>query len=260
MKQKHKLTIRHNCGFFSDLLTTVAGIMYCHDNNLDFHVDWRNSHYNFNNECNLFDKYFYQNSKNDSDCVFEHHTRTPYGYYFHAMHNFNNREIVDFLRPASYLIKEYDLLNNENFNNVNFEIFNNKKILGVHRRGTDHFNHGILLSDEYVLNEINEEFKKNSYDKIFLITDDINSFNFFEREIGNDLITTNSIKTNSRLGVHRQGGIDGHKLATDIITDSYLLSKTSFKLITRSNVSTFSLLCNLNEHNFKYIDNHITYR
>jgi hypothetical protein len=44
-------------------------------------------------------------------------------------------------------------------------------VLGVHKRGTDHHDHGELLKNEFYIENINNELKNNSYDKIFLIDD-----------------------------------------------------------------------------------------
>jgi predicted amino acid racemase len=115
-----------------------------------------------------------------------------------------------------------------------------------------------LLSDETILSNINEEFKTNSYDKVFLMTDDNNSLNFFKQELGNTLIHTNSTRGDSQVGLHFSNLPNKTKLAEEVITDSVLLSLTDFKLVTRSNVSTFSLIYNLNE-NFRYMDKHIHY-
>jgi hypothetical protein len=48
-------------------------------------------------------------------------------------------------------------------------------------------------------------------------------------------------------------------LAAQVVADAMLLSFTDKKLITKSNVSTFSALCNLKPDNFIYIDKGINY-
>jgi hypothetical protein len=90
------------------------------------------------------------------------------------------------------------------------------------------------------------------------MTDDRNSLNFFKRELGDTLITTDFTKGETNVGLHFANLPNKSKLAEEVIIDSVLLSLTDFKLVTRSNVSTFSLLFNLNE-NFRYMDKHIRY-
>lgn len=258
MKENHKILLHRNCGFFSDFLTGLAGIMYCVDNNHNFYVEWSNNYYNHMNSGNLFDKYFNQDLTGSESFNHVYHEITPYGYYF-PFNNKTNQELFDMFKHPSDILKEYNILNNEHFNSIDTSIIDNHNVLGLHKRGTDHSGHGPIMSDIDVLSLLNDEFKKNSYDKIFLITDDLKSFDFYKKELGDTLITTNSVKIDSQLGIHTSYASDGHTMATDVIRDSYLLSKTKFKLITKSNVSSFSLLCNLDVDNWRYIDDHVFY-
>lgn len=259
MKKLHKIVIRRNSGFFSDFLTSLAGIKYCYDNNFNFYVDWKNDSYPIGNEQNLFDLFFYQ-EKTDLIPDVVHDVLTPYGYQFTEVANVTDEgDLYKFYKPFSDLLENLNILKTPFFESINKNCFENKKILGVHKRGTDHYLHGELLPDEYYMDKINEEFKTNSYDKIFLITDDLNSFNFFKRELGNMMITTNSFRDDGNVGVHRRWDIDRSNIAKEVVLDSYLLSLTDKKIITKSNVSTFSVLCNLKQDNFVYIDKHKIY-
>jgi hypothetical protein len=255
----NKLIINRNCGFFSDFLTTLAGIMYFKDNNQKFYVEWYNHMYcDFPNE-NLYDKYFNQPYELETiSSIFT--DTTPYGYYFpEAIRSgLDDLTILNNLKSPSQTLIDLNLTNTEIFNRIDKNYFKGLKTLGVQRRGTDHSIHGVLLSDETILSNINEEFKTNSYDKVFLMTDDNNSLNFFKQELGNTLIHTNSTRGDSQVGLHFSNLPNKTKLAEEVITDSVLLSLTDFKLVTRSNVSTFSLIYNLNE-NFRYMDKHIHY-
>ena len=51
-----------------------------------------------------------------------------------------------------------------------------------------------------------------------------------------------------------------HKLAEEALLDSYILSMTEKKLISKSNLSFFSILCNLKMDNFEFIDNNTYYK
>jgi hypothetical protein len=69
------------------------------------------------------------------------------------------------------------------------------------------------------------------------------------------------MKSDSEIGVHLlKNNYNKHKLAAEAILDSYILSLTEKKLITKSNVSAFSILCNLKKDNFEFIDNHIHHK
>jgi hypothetical protein len=228
----------------------------------DFHIDWRTSLYSSNNE-NIYDKYFYQH--NDENCNYNNVITNLTGYNAifanHVLHeDVSEIEIYRSLSYGNFLMYNYGLLEGEFFKNFDRNYFGDQKILGIHRRGTDHGHHGQLMSDITYLNEINREFKTNNYDKIFLITDQLSSFEFFKKELGNSLITTDSTMSDSSCGVHYRHDVSPEKIAYDALRDSYLLSLTDYKLVTRSNLSTFALLCNLQKDNFRLIDKHIFYR
>jgi hypothetical protein len=255
----NNLYVNRNCGFFSDFLTILAGIMYFHDTNEKFHINWVNSLYSDDINENLYSKFFNQVYEIDS-IQNEYLNVTPYGYYFPEAigSGLNESKIYENLKKPSHILKHLNITNNQVFNEINTDYFNGLKVLGVQRRGTDHGVHGEILSDVFFLNEINEEFRKNSYDKVFVITDDINSLNFLKNELGDSLLYNDITRNNTKSGLHFLNLPNKSKLPYEVILDSVLLSLTDYKLITRSNVSTFSLLYNLNE-NFKYLDSHIRY-
>ncbi len=260
MKKNHKITIRRNCGFFSDFLTSLAGIMYCNDNNHNAYVDWKSDLYLTESNDNLFDTYFKNQIDSNSDFSVDHLNVTPYGFYYPEIVRKNTeKDIYDFLLPSNKLIKDLDILNSDFINGIQKELFSNKKVLGVHKRGTDHYLHGINKTNHEVMGFINNEFKNNNYDNVFLITDDLNSFEFFKSELGDSLIYTESTKVNGHNGVHTTNNVNRYKIAEEVITDAILLSLTDFKLLTKSNVSTFSNICNLEKDTFTYMDKFVNY-
>lgn len=256
----NKLIINRNCGFFSDFLTAIAGAMYFKDNNQKFMIEWISQLYSNSPNENLYDKFFNQ-PYNLKDIQSTTLNVTPYGYYFPEAigSGLNDNEIYNNLKKPSILLSDLNLTDTIFFKKITKNYFNGNKVLGVQKRGTDHLVHGIVLSDEIILSNINEKFKTENYDKIFLMTDDNNSLNFFKKELGDKLIYTDSTRNNSSIGVHFSNFTDKLKLAEEVIIDSVLLSFSDYKLITRSNVSTFSLIYNLDE-NFTYMDKHIRYQ
>ena len=260
MKPFHRIMIRRNCGFFSDFLTSLAGIKYCYDNNIDFHVDWKCSLYPTINDTNLFDEFFFQ-EKIEREPDFIYDNLTPYGYQFTDVWNESCHEkLYQFYKPFADLLTNLNILNTPFINSIPKNIFEGIRVLGFHKRGTDHAAHGAILSDEAVLQKIKEELNTNPYDKILMITDDLNSLNFFQKQFGNVLITTDCMKCGDHTGVHLlQDNPYRHLLAAQVVADAMLLSFTDKKLITKSNVSTFSALCNLKPDNFIYIDKGINY-
>jgi hypothetical protein len=256
-----KIIIRRpRCGFFSDFLTAIAGIMYCNDNNSVAYIDWQSDMYLGDKE-NLFDSYFKNCINDDVEFDKEYFEITPYGYYFIDAANLRTEsDIYRFhLKPSIYM-DELNILDNEFIKNINIkDKFNvDGKILGVHKRGSDIYRHGVILSDKEVLSYINEEFRNTSYDKIFLSTDDENSLNFFKNELGDSLIHTDSLRVSGDIGVHFSG-FDKKEVASNIVTDAILLSQCDFKLLTKSNVSTFANIATLDLYNFRYTDLEVVY-
>jgi hypothetical protein len=259
MNNKATIRIRRNLGFFSDFITCLTAIKYCYDNNIDFHVDWKNDLYPTLNEKNLYDEFFYQKNNSDASNLFFDNL-TPYGYLFNSVMNIHSEKMLyDFYKPFSDLIVELNMLNTEFFKKIP-NYFENKKILGVHKRGTDHGIHGHILSDIEFSMKIENELSQNHYDNIFFITDDNDSLLFFKKRYGKFLIHTDAIKSAGHIGVHVIRNEENmHKLARQAVMDAYILSMTDKKIVTKSNVSTFSILCNLKKDNFIYIDKNINY-
>lgn len=60
------------------------------------------------------------------------------------------------------------------------------------------------------------------------------------------------------IGVHFSG-FDKKEVASNIVTDAILLSQCDFKLLTKSNVSTFANIATLDLYNFRYTDLEVVY-
>jgi hypothetical protein len=259
---KSKILINRNQGFFSDFLTSLVGIMYCYDNNKDFYVDWKSHYYSSNPEKNLFNEFFYQKSTDEDLCDEVYNNVSPYGFYFPDHVKFTkDNEFYEFYKAPSKVLHELNILNSPFIGSIDKTVFSNYKVLGIHKRGTDHGDHGSLLSIQYYKQKIDEHLKNFNYDKIFLITDEVETINYFKEVYGSMLLTTNSFRSSNRTAIHTQFHTDmppREKLGYDVLFDAIMLSLCDFKLVTRSNVSTFSLLCNLN-NDFEYIDKFIKY-
>ncbi len=261
MKNIHISHINSGRGLFSEFFTILSGIEYCINTGNNFYITWINELYSNSSE-NIFNKYFYQ--KTDKTEYFDENYKftTPYGQKFSVEiknSRQNKLELHNVLENYSKVIRTSGLLDSDFIRSIETNYFQDTKVLGVHKRGTDHSFHGEILSDEYFFEKIEIELNENQYEKIFLITDDLDSYKNFIEKYGSKLITTDSIKSCDNLGVHFSKQDDREKLAQDVIIDSILLSQTNKKIVTQSNVSYFSILYNLNYDNYEFIDNHIKY-
>ena len=129
----------------------------------------------------------------------------------------------------------------------------NKKVLGIHVRGTDHYTDGLLLDSNYYMSKVDEELALNNYDKILLCTDEAKKVEDFKNAYGDKLIYHNdSIRTNEKSGIHYGVGLQNpYKMGEDVIIESLLLSKCNFLLRGVSNVTNAAMIFN------PYIDNRI---
>ncbi len=243
----------HNryAGFFSDLVHGILpSIIYLLDNKTEnFHVDWRSYFYSAT-EFNLFDYFF------DCNKIFNTYDKTldmgncPYGIYF----EFNNKH--EKLLRGSEAIKEIKLLESQFIKNLKLPFSEKENVLGIQHRKTDHSDVVRILSNKEIIKIVENEFVKNSYDKIFLITDDESSLNDFKNFFQEKLTYNECFRSNSTTAIHFHQNLEFNriKLAEQVLNDAFCLSKTNFKMICNSNVSTFSLLANYNKNNYTYLD------
>jgi hypothetical protein len=241
------------CGFFSDVLHIMVAISYYDANNIDWCIYWNSKMYQDDNDSsNLFDRYFFQ--KNDYKSFIPDEIVT--------------NDIIEYNRPVKHPSYQYmiqysdclinnDLLNTDFFKKLDTFFDKDKKILGIHRRVTDKLYEypSHITNMENYEGVIMDYYNSGDYDNIFMITDDINSEKYFKQKYGELFITTNSIKGDNNSAVHvRMNYQNKLQLGDDVLRDSYLLSKTNFKILTDSNVAAFALACNLKPNSWIFID------
>lgn len=151
------------------------------------------------------------------------------------------------------------------------DYFNNKQILGVHKRGTDQFGPNghargqrHLLDDNYYIKVIDEMLNKQKFDNIFLSTDEQQTVNVLKKRYGSMLIKQDTFlcPPNSIEGIHNihknSSEANRNQIAQEVLKDIFLLSKCNFCLNVKSNVSLASIFMRT-DYNYKFIDNHIDY-
>jgi hypothetical protein len=252
MGQNYKI-ISHNTkrGFFSDLIHGILpSVIYLQDNNITtYNIDWVNNLYQSNN-FNLFDYFFNINQNFNEYHHFLNNSTCPYGIYF-GLNNTHEQ-----LKRGSDAIKEIKLLESPFFKKILIPFDTNLKVLGVQQRKTDHGDITTIINDDILIEMVEKFYVDNGFDKIFLITDSQLTLNKFIDKF-QDKITYNECFRSlgsQAIHFHNDYDFDKIKLAEQVLIDSYCLSLTDYKLICNSNVSTFSLLSNYDENNYKYID------
>jgi len=121
-------------------------------------------------------------------------------------------------------------------------------ILGVHIRKTDKYNEdpeSYPIEDQDVLNVVNKTLSEGTYDKIYLATDDQDTYNLFLKEYGDLLIPTTRIRGAGHNSVHHHmKNQSGYIKGLDAILDMEALSRTKFLVRCTSNLSATSMVLN----------------
>lgn len=135
-----------------------------------------------------------------------------------------------------------------------------KKILGIHIRGTDMYTEGKQhpKPNERIkdLEYIKKVIKNHDIEEIFLCTDSESSIKKLQGEFGDKLITTNAIRQtgNSCIGLHKDKSLNRgrtlheYNLGIEVISDMYLLSRCNVLLCGPSNVAFFAMIYNNNKY------------
>ena len=213
-------------------------------------------------------------------------TNNAWEYYFEQISNFslkdvyNSKNIIltnrNFYRSSGFLdsinedkelkniFQKYILIKKNKLKVIHYlrkKLFEKKKILGVHFRGTGYKigrqPHPATIKQ--MVNRINKILSKENYDKIFLVTEDLNNFKAIIAEFKDKVIyLNNSVRENNsntafdtypRLN-HR------YKLGRDILIEACLLSYCDGYLDIRNNVREAAIAFNLNPNQKRYfIDN-----
>lgn len=139
-------------------------------------------------------------------------------------------------------------------------LFKKNKILGVHFRGTS-YKYGrnpYPATINQMKNKIYEIMKTDSYDKIFLVTEDIKHFDALKKEFKDKLIyLKNSYRSTGKIAFTKYPRLNHrYKLGRDLLIETCLLSKCDGYLDTKGNIRGAVLNMNFNQKQKRYlIDN-----
>ena len=141
--------------------------------------------------------------------------------------------------------------------------YSGKKILGLHRRGRDHFTtgHGSgqnhLLSNEYLKTIIDQYI--DDYDYLYVNSDEYVYYNYLKEIYKSKIIFFNDKEEygNEYNGLHHLP-VNYTKLLKELVVEILILSKCDKLLLMMSGISHMSLLFS-KTHDYILYDNHVTY-
>jgi hypothetical protein len=236
-------------GFFANFLDVIRRISQCEESNKNWHIYWGNEslYFDQNYGNNVWD-YFFENTKlNDKSNIKE----------IYDVPDLIFKENLNFRESINYYINKYikikDSILNE-IQNINSLVEQNDT-LGIHIRRTDknlYFQHGepfnaIPMNNDVYIKYTYDLLEKENYNKIFLATDDEDTYKIFKKEFSNKLILKDSFRSSDSISIHQNHfNISGYKKGLDVLTDCVLLSKCKFLLRSTSNVGSTAQFFNLN--------------
>lgn len=135
-------------------------------------------------------------------------------------------------------IKKIYLKNVNQFENKHFK---NNKVLGVHFRGTSMKtipNHPLPPSIQQMLYVVDKALIKYKFNKIFLVTDQLDYLKLFINKYGKKVCYRNSFRSNKSKIFHlNQRKFHRYKMGVDALEDTLLMSKLNYLICSRSNMS-----------------------
>jgi len=229
-------------GLFSFVIqfVSVHRAYFLDENDYKISFDLRGSSYS---TCagNHWDLFFEQETFDQGQRTVWAKGGNTYGYSF-DFNNLKEKEI------AKSIIQRYLILKPEIQNLIDdfsMKHFTGKKILGIHKRGTDIGMHHQPASLDSFFELVDQ--KIGSYDSIFLSTDEKYVVDRFKDRYPNVLnVSYDTLSSQSNLPNFKttEGKLQGYQVGVDAILDAFLLAKTDFLIKGNSNLSNFSLLAN----------------
>jgi hypothetical protein len=233
-------------GLFSNVIFVLNHILIAKKHNFITFVDMEN----------------FPTIYNENDKI--HNTKNSWEYYFENLSKYQLKDIYksnkiiitndEFYRSMTHKINTKDFKKIKKFikvkkRHIDFsnKFFNNnlknKKVLGVHYRGTSYkssANHPFPPTKEQVINKVDELIKKKKFNAIFLCTEEKRYLELFKKRYKNILYYIDSFRSNSDNAFqvyprknHR------YRLGKEILIDTLILSKCNTFLHTDTNVSLF---------------------
>ena len=251
---------QENCGMCGYIWQTIRAIY--HNPNRKYYIDFGNSIYKSKTNDNIWDYFFCQphtNTKPNRENIDK-----EVGIIFDAESEFvwadikpNTTEEIQKRRVVfSEIINKYCVLQPQLKSKVDSFVeknFKNKKVLGVHFRGTDHPHKKHMAEYLQIIKE-----KLVNYDVLFVCSDEYERFRLAEVTFSNKVVSYDSLRSNAdRTPLHshpndmrytRNDSFEyQYKIAEDVIIESFLMANVDFLVCCAgSNVNFLSRAINPN--------------
>lgn len=259
-------------GFGSNFFRIITAINYCIEKNFIAYIDIVNTSYCSENE-NCWDLVFKQpfGLHKDDPPIDKQYSGWDLGEYMFSYHGdtrnkFIDKNFISFQRKiVQNYIKPHDYLLDQVLNFL--KPYKNKKILGLHRRGRDHFSSNghasgqkDKITNDYLIKIIDKYI--DNYDYLYLISDENSVYEFLSEHYGKKLIFFDDKKIfeDNETGLHFLNLNNNLKkqVLKHLIMEVLILAECDKLLLMNSNVSHMSLLFS-KTYDFEFYDNHVNY-
>lgn len=257
-------------GYGSNFFAVLTNINHCLNKGLQPYISIKNP--NYNGDVNLWDVVFEQpfgitgeEAKSLKkygwgelgDTLFSYHGDTRLKFQDEKFISAQRKVVKEYIRPLQYLQERVSEF---------LKPYEGKKILGIHRRGRDHFTtghargQGHKLPNSYVKDVIDEHIE--NYDYLFVTSDEKEVYQNLKEVYPDKIIffdTKESFGDNNLglqcLNLSKDEKID---MIHNLMTEVFIMSKCDAILLMNSNVSHMSLLFSETE-DYAFYDMHIDY-
>ena len=138
-----------------------------------------------------------------------------------------------------------------------FKKFKNKKILGIHFRGTSYkrsAGHPLPATKKQMFELTNKFLDENDIDYIFLVTEEKSYLDFFKKKYGNKLIYLKSSYRSNKNDAFKiyPRNLHRYKLGREAVLETLLLSSCKYFIYLCSNISSASIGFNIEKNQKRY--------
>ncbi len=238
-------------GLFSNILFVINHLKICEKHNFIPVIDMENFPTRYNEKKKIF------NSLNSWDYYFEKISKTNLSEVYSSKNviftdGFINEEMSKNYKSDKNLkliFKKYIKIKKKYIirtNNFAKKFFSRKKVLAVHFRGTSMKTiprHPLPPTPDQITNLIDRAITKYKFNKIFLVTDELNYLKLFKEKYGKMLYYRNSFRSNkSKIFDLNPRKLHRYEMGVDALEDTLLMSKLNYLICSRSNMSEVASL------------------
>ena len=164
---------------------------------------------------------------------------------------FNEEMSINFIKDKflkSIFIKNIKIKKKylKKINSFSKKNFKGHKVLAVHFRGTSMKTipkHPLPPPYYQIKKLIDDAIKKYNFDKIFLVTDQLDYLNLLKKDYGKMLCYRNSFRSNkAKIFDLKPRSLHRYKMGVDALEDTLLMSKLNYLICSRSNMNQVASL------------------